>query len=82
MCSVSSNTPWMMRKMPKMIAITSGKTMTIMPKIMQSTASAGLEMVIPIFFNPLSTTSDKKSLLLNDVLRTSGIKEYWRRLVL
>jgi hypothetical protein len=27
---------------------------------MQSTASAGLEMVMPIFFNPLSTTSVKK----------------------
>jgi len=39
---------------------TVGKTITIMPKIMQKTANTGLEMMMPIFFNPLSITSVKK----------------------
>jgi hypothetical protein len=60
MYSVSSSTPWIMRKMPTTKPMMSGNTMTIMPKIMQSTASAGLEIVMPIFFNPLSTTSVKR----------------------
>ena len=42
-----------------MIPTRSGTTITIMPKIIQRIARSGLETVIPIFFNPLSTTSVK-----------------------
>ncbi len=37
----------------------SGMTITIMPKIMHKMARIGLEMVMPIVFNPFSTTSVK-----------------------
>ena len=49
----------MIRKMPIIIPTRSGNTMTTMPKIMHKMARTGLEIVIPIFFNPFSTASVK-----------------------
>ena len=49
----------MIRKIPITIPTRSGFTMTIMPKIMHKMVRTGLEIVIPIFFNPFSTISVK-----------------------
>jgi hypothetical protein len=42
-------------------AMSSGKTITIKPKMMHMMAKMGLETVTPIFFNPFSTASAKHS---------------------
>jgi len=46
----------------------SGMIITIMPKIMHKIARTGLEIVIPIFFNPFSTTSVKSAHLLTYII--------------
>lgn len=54
---MSSRTPSIIRNMPNMIPMRAGIIITRMPKIMHRIASTGFETVIPIFFNPFSTTS-------------------------
>jgi len=56
MYSVKSRAPSIIRKMPMTIPTRSGTTITITPKTMHKTAKIGLEMVIPIFLSPFSTT--------------------------
>jgi len=48
-----------MKNMPTIRFRDSFQTITIMPKIMHSAANIGLEIVMPIFLNPFSTTSVK-----------------------
>ena len=49
--------------MPTIMPTNAGKTIKIMPKIMQITAKTGLETVMPTFLKPFSTTSVKNIFL-------------------